>query len=112
MNEVAFVERREPDFLRYYFYERHLLGFTTDTQRHGDAPWWLYIPALLGGGLPWIGYLPVTIKELFATNAPVPCPRWSWACSVGSCLHAHDQRGHGTRVQSYRPAVCFAVSTR
>jgi 4-amino-4-deoxy-L-arabinose transferase-like glycosyltransferase len=72
------VEYREPGYLRYYFLERHVLGFATATQAHGDAPWWLYFPVLLGGGLPWIGYLPVTIRELRATN-PVPCPRLSWA---------------------------------
>jgi hypothetical protein len=73
--------------LHYYFIERHFFGFATATQAHGDAPWWLYIPALLGGGLPWIGYLPVTIRELIATSepvpSPVPCPRLSWACWRG-----------------------------
>jgi 4-amino-4-deoxy-L-arabinose transferase-like glycosyltransferase len=64
------AERREPGYLHYYFIERHLLGFATATQSHGDAPWWLYIPALLGGGLPWIGYLPVTIKEFLAKSGP------------------------------------------
>jgi 4-amino-4-deoxy-L-arabinose transferase-like glycosyltransferase len=63
------VEHREPGYLRYYFLERHLLGFATATQSHGDAPWWLYLPVLLGGGLPWIGYLPITIRELFATRS-------------------------------------------
>jgi 4-amino-4-deoxy-L-arabinose transferase-like glycosyltransferase len=76
------AERRQPGYLHYYFIERHLLGFATATQTHGDAPWWLYLPTLLGGGLPWIGYLPVTIKELFANN-PVACPRLSWACWRG-----------------------------
>jgi 4-amino-4-deoxy-L-arabinose transferase-like glycosyltransferase len=76
------VEFREPGYLRYYFLERHVLGFATATQTHGDAPWWLYLPVLLGGGLPWIGYLPVTVRELRATNA-VPCPRLSWACWRG-----------------------------
>jgi 4-amino-4-deoxy-L-arabinose transferase-like glycosyltransferase len=73
------VERRQPGFLHYYFIERHVLGFATATQKHGDASWWLYLPVLLLGGLPWIGYLPVTIRELVETNT-VPCPRLSWAC--------------------------------
>jgi 4-amino-4-deoxy-L-arabinose transferase-like glycosyltransferase len=63
------AERRLPGYLHYYFIERHVLGFATDTQRHGDAPWWLYIPLLLGGGLPWIAYLPATIKAL-STSEP------------------------------------------
>jgi 4-amino-4-deoxy-L-arabinose transferase-like glycosyltransferase len=64
------VEMREPGYLHYYFIERHVLGFATATQSHGDAPWWLYLPVLLVGGLPWIGYLPITIRELFATSKP------------------------------------------
>ena len=58
------VEARSPGYLYYYIVERHLLGFATETQCHGDEPWWFYLPVLLGGGLPWIGYLPATIRQL------------------------------------------------
>jgi 4-amino-4-deoxy-L-arabinose transferase-like glycosyltransferase len=51
------MEAREPGYLRYYFIDRHLLGFATDTQRHGGQPWWFYVPLAIGGGLPWILYL-------------------------------------------------------
>src|SRR5689334_13709093 len=34
------MDAREPGYLRYYFMNRHLLGFTTETQRHGGQPWW------------------------------------------------------------------------
>jgi 4-amino-4-deoxy-L-arabinose transferase-like glycosyltransferase len=57
------VEIKHPGFLRYFFIQRHILGFATSTQLHGEAPWWYYLPILLGGGLPWIGYLPVTISD-------------------------------------------------
>jgi 4-amino-4-deoxy-L-arabinose transferase-like glycosyltransferase len=57
------VEIEHPGFLRYFFIQRHILGFATSTQLHGEAPWWYYLPILLGGGLPWIGYLPVTISD-------------------------------------------------
>jgi 4-amino-4-deoxy-L-arabinose transferase-like glycosyltransferase len=57
------VEIEHPGFLRYFFIQRHILGFATSTQLHGEAPWWYYLPILIGGGLPWIGYLPVTISE-------------------------------------------------
>ena len=53
------VESQNPGFFRYYFFDRHLLGLASDTQPHSDQPWWYYLPVLLGGGLPWIGYLPV-----------------------------------------------------
>jgi 4-amino-4-deoxy-L-arabinose transferase-like glycosyltransferase len=57
------VERAIPGFLRYYFFERHVLGFFTKSQPHGSAPWWYYFPILLVGGLPWVGYLPVLLRD-------------------------------------------------
>ncbi len=57
------VEVRQPGYLHYYFVERHLLGFATGTQCHGAEPWWYYLPILLGGGLPWIGYLPIAVRQ-------------------------------------------------
>jgi 4-amino-4-deoxy-L-arabinose transferase-like glycosyltransferase len=60
------VEIKHPGFLYYYLIERHFLGFATATQIHGEAPWWYYLPIIIGGGLPWISYLPVTIGDFFA----------------------------------------------
>lgn len=60
------VEFRNPGYLYYYFVERHLLGYTTATQTHGDAVWWYYLPILAGGGLPWLAYLPVTVRDDWA----------------------------------------------
>ena len=57
------MEGRNPGYLHYYFVERHLLGYATGTQRHGNEPWWYYLPILLIGGLPWITYLPVGIRD-------------------------------------------------
>ncbi len=57
------VERANPGFLRYYFFERHVLGFVTKWQPHGSSPWWYYFPVLIVGGLPWIGYLPVLVQD-------------------------------------------------
>jgi 4-amino-4-deoxy-L-arabinose transferase-like glycosyltransferase len=48
------MNAREPGYLRYYFVDRHVLGFATDTQRHSGQPWWFYLPIVVGGGLPWI----------------------------------------------------------
>jgi 4-amino-4-deoxy-L-arabinose transferase len=48
------MEWRTPGYLYYYFFERHVLGFVTHTQPHGNAPWYFYVPALVGGTAPWI----------------------------------------------------------
>lgn len=57
------LEIQNPGYISYYFVDRHLLGAATSSQPHGDQPWWYYFPLLLGGGLPWIGYLPVVLQE-------------------------------------------------
>lgn len=57
------MELRNPGYLYYYFVERHLLGYVTETQRHGKAAFWFYVPVLLSGGLPWIAYLPALARH-------------------------------------------------
>ena len=51
------MERAHPGYLHYYFIERHLRGYLTATQRHAGRPWWYYVPIVVGGALPWTGYL-------------------------------------------------------
>lgn len=60
------MNAREPGYLRYYFLNRHLLGFTTETQRHGGQPWWYYVPVVVAGGLPWIVY----VRRRLLSDAP------------------------------------------
>ena len=57
------VERANPGYLRYFFFDRHVLGFFTDSQPHGGSPWWYYLPILVVGGVPWSGYLPVLVHD-------------------------------------------------
>jgi 4-amino-4-deoxy-L-arabinose transferase-like glycosyltransferase len=51
------MERAHPGYLHYYFVERHLQGYLTATQRHAGRQWWYYVPIVIGGSLPWTGYL-------------------------------------------------------
>lgn len=51
------MEAAHPGYLHYYFVERHLQGYLTATQRHAGRPWWYYVPIVIGGTLPWAGYL-------------------------------------------------------
>lgn len=50
----AVAEWEHPGYLRYFLYERHLLGFTTSTQRHGGQSRLVYVAALALGGAPWV----------------------------------------------------------
>lgn len=49
-----YVEGRDPGYMRYYFHERHFLGYVTSSQRHGAEPWFYYLPILFCGSIPWI----------------------------------------------------------
>ncbi len=53
-----YMELRSPGYLYYWFVQRHLGGFLHARLWHGQQPWWYYLPVLLGGGLPWVIYLP------------------------------------------------------
>ncbi len=50
------MEFRSSGYLYYYFIERHLMGFATSTQPHGHSPWWLYVPIMTLGAMPWFLY--------------------------------------------------------
>jgi len=113
------VEWRNPGahFLRYYFIDRHVLGFATGTQPHSDQPWWYYLPILLGGGLPWIAYvrwahdrLAVASTRRGMTNGlrSVPLLRRSsagrkplpWHCLFQAVAHGGEKCGLSTNPPS------------
>ena len=54
------MERASPGYLKYYFLERHLLGYVTDGQEHSGTSWYYYLGPVIGGAMPWF---------LFATAA-------------------------------------------
>jgi 4-amino-4-deoxy-L-arabinose transferase-like glycosyltransferase len=80
---------RHPGYLHYFFVERHLLGYVTSTQPHGDAPWWYYGPVLVLGGLPWMAYAPLAFTQLRLQRTELARPSafegnrflWFWAAS-------------------------------
>ena len=57
------MEHAHPGYLYYYFIERHLHGYLTATQRHAGRPWWYYLPILVGGTLPWTGFVAGAIRR-------------------------------------------------
>ncbi len=57
------VEAKTPGYLYYFFVERHLLGFATAGQRHGGEPFWYYLPIIFVGGMPWLNYGLITLRD-------------------------------------------------
>jgi 4-amino-4-deoxy-L-arabinose transferase-like glycosyltransferase len=83
------MERVQPGYLHYYFVERHLFGFATGTQRHGNRPFLYYVPVLLAGGLPWILTAAFAWRRLRPASMPPLTPEqadasrlgWTWLVS-------------------------------
>jgi 4-amino-4-deoxy-L-arabinose transferase-like glycosyltransferase len=69
------MERAHPGYLYYYFVERHLQGYLTATQRHAGRPFWYYLPIVLGGALPWTGYLLGALRGARLRQGSPPSPR-------------------------------------
>lgn len=61
------MESANPGYLHYYFVERHLMGYATTTQLHGQRAWWYYLPVLVGGALPWVVYLVGPLREAWTS---------------------------------------------
>lgn len=58
------MEQASPGYLKYYFVDRHLLGYVTEGQYHGLAPWYYYAAPVLGGSMPWLLYAIARVGQL------------------------------------------------
>ncbi len=58
------MEQASPGYLKYYFIERHLMGFLTEAETHGEAPWYYYLAPVLGGAMPWLLYSVAAVAQL------------------------------------------------
>lgn len=70
------MDAASPGYLRYFFLDRHLLGFATTTQIHGQRPWWYYLPILACGGLPWIAHVLADLSARRRGGAPGDRAAW------------------------------------
>jgi len=64
---VLAVHAQEPDYWRFFFWHEHIRRFAGDDAQH-DAPWWYYLPLLVGFSLPWVGLLPPAVKQAWQSR--------------------------------------------
>ncbi|WP_433735316.1 lipid IV(A) 4-amino-4-deoxy-L-arabinosyltransferase [Pseudomonas putida] len=64
---VLAVHVQEPDYWRFFFWHEHIRRFAGDDAQH-DAPWWYYLPLLVGFSLPWVALLPPALKQAWQTR--------------------------------------------
>ncbi len=57
------MEAASPGYLYYYFVQRHFMGFVTEGQQHGLAPWYFYFAPVLGGAMPWLAYATASVLQ-------------------------------------------------
>jgi 4-amino-4-deoxy-L-arabinose transferase-like glycosyltransferase len=75
------MEHLNPGYLHYYFVERHVSGFATELQRHGQRPWSYYIPVVIGGGLPAALYAVLAVQRPEPDEHAIGDARrlgWTW----------------------------------
>jgi hypothetical protein len=104
------MNAREPGYLRYYFVDRHLLGFATDTQRHAGQPWWFYLPVVVGGGLPWIVFTRgTTLKGLSHRSSAPELLLWTWLVGAVALLSLSQSKAI-TYVLPAMPAIAIMAA--
>jgi len=59
------VARRNATWAHFYFIHEHWERFTT-TEHHRYGPWWYFIPVVLLGLFPWVGFLWPALREALA----------------------------------------------
>ncbi|HXD17109.1 MAG TPA: glycosyltransferase family 39 protein [Vicinamibacterales bacterium] len=104
------MNAREPGYLRYYFVDRHLLGFATDTQRHSGQPWWFYLPVVIGGGLPWILFTRgTTLRGLSRRRSAPELLLWTWLIGAVALLSLSQSKAI-TYVLPAMPAIAVMAA--
>ncbi|MVV49206.1 phospholipid carrier-dependent glycosyltransferase, partial [Pseudomonas sp. PB120] len=61
------VHAQEPDYWRFFFWHEHIRRFAGDDAQH-DAPWWYYLPLLVGFSAPWVALLPPALRQAWQTR--------------------------------------------
>lgn len=57
------VSLRNPTFAYFFFIEEHFLRYSTNVSRRA-GPWYYFVLPLLVGSLPWLSFLPQTVKQI------------------------------------------------
>jgi len=57
---LILVQERNPDFFRFFFIQEQFLRYTTKFHQRYE-PLWFFLPILVAGIIPWLGFLPAVL---------------------------------------------------
>ncbi len=59
------VHQQAPDFWNFFFWNEHIRRFAAADAQH-SRPFWFYVPVLLAGSVPWLGWLLPAARNAWA----------------------------------------------
>ncbi|MBN1766076.1 MAG: phospholipid carrier-dependent glycosyltransferase [Sedimentisphaerales bacterium] len=87
------IHWREGDFWHYFFWTEHIQRFLEPNGGQHSSPFWLFIPVLLAGGLPWTGFLPCALWGIRNIRPKVPFIRFALCWLVFPFVFFSASRG-------------------
>ncbi|GAB4366528.1 MAG: glycosyltransferase family 39 protein [Deltaproteobacteria bacterium] len=66
---VVLVQRKNPDFLRFFFVHEQFLRYTTTIHHHME-PFWFFLPVVVAGFLPWLAWVPRAVRAVRSAEEP------------------------------------------
>jgi len=105
------IRSREIDFWHYFFWEEHIGRFISPNRSQHRAPFWLFIPVLAGGALPWTVVFPLVVAGFKKTLLKDPLLRFLLCWLIFPFLFFSACRGKlGTYILPCFPAVAILTA--
>jgi 4-amino-4-deoxy-L-arabinose transferase-like glycosyltransferase len=95
------VERRIPDFLRYFVVDQHVARFVGSAREH-PAPIWFFVPVIAFGFFPWIVHLPAAAAR-FGRSSDLSKLLWAWFGVIFVFFSAAQEKLMGYVLPAYPP---------
>jgi len=105
------IHGRDHDFWRYFIVVEHWERFTQDNSSQHPAPFWYFVPVIIGGMMPWTLLLPGILTKLKWRWPQDRFTRYAWCWVVFPFLFFSASSGKlGTYILPCFPALAFLLA--